>query len=76
MKRLLPTILLSLSASTLEFAADFYESKPKIDAAMKSEIRSEAERDRDQNRKPVETLEFFGFRDDMKIVELVPGGGW
>jgi predicted methyltransferase len=76
MKRLLPTILLSLSASTLVFAADFDASKTKIEAAMKSEIRSEAERDRDQNRKPVETLEFFGFRDDMKIVELVPGGGW
>ncbi len=25
---------------------------------------------------PVETLKFFGLRDDMKIVELLPGGGW
>jgi predicted methyltransferase len=25
---------------------------------------------------PIETLEFFGLRDDMKVVELFPGGGW
>ncbi|MFT4938644.1 MAG: putative methyltransferase [Paraglaciecola sp.] len=76
MKRLLPTLLLSLSASTFVFAADFDATKVKIEAAMKSDIRSEAERERDQNRRPMETLEFFGLRDDMKIVELVPGGGW
>jgi predicted methyltransferase len=76
MKRILPTLLLSLSASTLVLADDFDISKAKIEAAMQSDIRSEAERKRDQNRMPVETLEFFGLRDDMKIVELVPGGGW
>ena len=76
MKHLLPTLLLSLSASTFVFAADFEASKVKIEAAMQSDIRSEAERERDQNRMPVETLEFFGLRDDMKIIELVPGGGW
>jgi predicted methyltransferase len=76
MKRILPTLLLSLSASTFAFAADFDASKAKIEAAMKADIRSDAERERDQNRMPVETLEFFGLRDDMKIVELVPGSGW
>ena len=38
--------------------------------------RSEKERARDIYRHPVETLEFFGVRDDMTVVELWPGGGW
>lgn len=57
-------------------AADWESAKAKIEAAMEAEIRTEAERDRDRNRRPVQTLEFFGFHDDMKVVELIPGGGW
>jgi predicted methyltransferase len=38
--------------------------------------RTEAEKKRDQYRHPVETLSFFGLRDDMTVVELWPGGGW
>jgi len=48
----------------------------KIKAAMDSDIRSEEERARDVNRRPIETLEFFGLRDDMRVLELVPGSGW
>ena len=47
-----------------------------IKAAMASDIRTEAETERDRNRRPVETLEFFGLASDMKVVELLPGGGW
>jgi len=62
--------------SGLAQADDFSAVESKIKAAMASEIRSEAEVDRDRNRKPVETLKFFGLRDNMKAVELLPGGGW
>jgi predicted methyltransferase len=48
----------------------------KIQTAMKSDVRTEQERERDDNRSPIETLEFFGLEDDMRVVELVPGGGW
>ncbi|MDH3512484.1 MAG: methyltransferase [Gammaproteobacteria bacterium] len=48
----------------------------KIQAAMQSEIRTAQEKDRDENRSPVKTLEFMGLSDDMRVVELVPGGGW
>jgi predicted methyltransferase len=48
----------------------------KIQAAMQSDIRSEQEKERDSNRMPIETLEFLGLEDDMRVVELVPGGGW
>jgi predicted methyltransferase len=56
--------------------ADWDSTKAKIEAAMKADIRTGAEIERDRNRRPVETLEFFGFRDDMKVVELMPGAGW
>ncbi len=47
-----------------------------IEAAMKAPVRSEAEVARDDNRKPAETLGFFGLTKDMKVLELLPGGGW
>ena len=50
--------------------------KYKISQAMKSDIRGEKDIRRDANRKAVQTLEFFGFRDDMSVIELIPGGGW
>ena len=48
----------------------------KIQAAMQSDIRSAAEKQRDRNRKPIQTLEFLGLQDDMIVVEFFPGGGW
>jgi predicted methyltransferase len=57
-------------------ADDFSAVEASLNAAMAADIRSQAEMDRDRNRKPVETLEFFGLRGDMKVVELLPGGGW
>ncbi|MGQ8366444.1 class I SAM-dependent methyltransferase [Glaciecola sp. 1036] len=48
----------------------------KLKLAMASDVRSQAEIDRDANRKPVETLAFFGLEDDMTVVEFIPGGGW
>lgn len=75
MKYVIAAIALSLSASATA-AGDFEATAEKIKTAMKADIRSDRETQRDDNRSPVETLEFFGLRDDMKIVELVPGGGW
>ncbi len=57
-------------------ASDFAAVETKLKAAMEADIRTEGEVERDRNRRPVETLEFFGLRDDMKVVELLPGGGW
>lgn len=48
----------------------------KIEAAMAADIRTEADTVRDRNRKPVETLEFFQLSDDMRVLEMLPGGGW
>ena len=47
-----------------------------LDAAIAGEHRSESNRARDKFRRPKETLAFFGFRSDMTVVEIWPGGGW
>ncbi len=44
--------------------------------AVAGSWRSDAHKARDQYRHPVETLEFFGLKPDMTVVELAPGGGW
>ncbi len=47
-----------------------------LKAAMQSELRTDSEKERDRNRKPLQTLNFFGIDSDMKVLELIPGGGW
>ena len=80
MKKQLPAIALSILFVTLSaapaLASDYDPVRSKLENAMASQIRTPAETERDDNRKPVETLEFFGLRDNMKVVELFPGGGW
>ena len=69
-------LALAVLPGSLALAADYDPVKAKLKNAMASEIRTPAETARDKNRKPLETLEFFGLRDNMKVVELFPGGGW
>jgi len=47
-----------------------------LDAAIAGDHRSADNKARDVYRKPKETLAFFGFRSDMTVVEIWPGGGW
>ncbi|MCZ8132477.1 MAG: methyltransferase [Steroidobacteraceae bacterium] len=48
-----------------------------IDRALAGAHRSEANRARDRYRNPKETLQFFGLRQDMTVMEVWPGaGGW
>lgn len=69
--------LLILLFSFSVYAEDnFKQVEAKLNEALSSEIRTDKEKDRDYNRRPVSTLKFFGLKDDMKVVELLPGGGW
>ncbi len=53
------------------------EVAKRIESALASEIRTPEERARDATeRKPVQTLEFFGLQPNMRVVELLPGAGW
>jgi len=69
------SVLLMVSAG-LAFADDFDATEAKLKTAMASDSRTDAEKERDRNRRAIQTLEFFGLRDNMTIVEFLPGGGW
>ena len=66
--------LVLVSVAAIAQAAN--EIDAKVQAALAAEARPEADRIRDDNRLPLETLSFFGLRDNMRVVELLPGGGW
>ena len=68
--------LLVLFLVPMVSSAEHHEIQDKLMEAMSADVRMAEEVARDRNRRPVETLEFFGLRDNMKVVELFPGGGW
>jgi len=57
-------------------AADSTATRNKIEQALTGSIRDAAETARDANRKPGEVLEFFGLKDDMKVLEISPATGY
>ena len=65
-----------LTALMVLAPAGFADLKEAVEAAMASDIRTEADKARDANRKPAETLAFFQLTEDMRVLELLPGGGW
>jgi len=66
--------LLSLTAFAGTHAAN--EIDAKVEAALAAESRPAADRARDDNRLPLETLNFFGMKDNMRVLEIIPGRGW
>ena len=69
----------TLFALCLLFLASFAhagEIDAKVEAALAADGRPEADIARDRNRMPLRTLKFFGLQDDMRVLELMPGGGW
>ena len=65
-----------LAAGAWADTGDFAATADKIKAALADSRRSEADKSRDADRNPLPTLEFFRLRDDMTVLELVPGVGW
>ena len=65
-----------LAADTLHAATAPADVDQLLKQAVAGGWRSDAHKARDQYRHPVETLEFFGLRPNMTVVELAPGGGW
>jgi len=57
-------------------AANAVDLKTAVDQALQGSTRTAAEKARDANRMPFQTLKFFELADDMRVIELVPGGGW
>lgn len=83
--RSIPAVLLLVLAAALgcgkarptpPAAASADGTAAALAAAIAGPQRSADNRARDAARHPVETLAFFGLRDDMTVVELWPGNGW
>jgi predicted methyltransferase len=69
------TLGVGLLAAASVWSADS-DLEAKLEAAMNADSRPVADVARDRNRKPLQTLEFFGLQSDMSVIELMPGGGW
>jgi predicted methyltransferase len=72
--------LTQLCAIATLFAFNAFAETPSlqknISDVMKMEHRTDADKVRDANRSPVKALSFFGFKQNMKVIEFAPGNGW
>lgn len=74
MKRLIfATIAICLATQSL---ADSTPLAVRVAQSMDGPHRSIENKARNKYRHPVETLDFFGIEDGMKVMEIWPGGGW
>ena len=76
-----PLILVASLAASLSLSACMHEpsaaSNPGyIAAAVADGNRPDADKLRDANRKPAQTLEFLGVKPGEQIAEILPGGGY
>jgi predicted methyltransferase len=71
---LVGTLALPAIASTSSAAPP--DTTAQLQQAVNGSWRSAANKARDQYRRPIETLQFFGIQPDMTVIELSPGGGW
>ena len=84
MKAFLLIAIAGLSGFALEGAAaaehktSSPEAQKKLRTYIDSDVRPQRHKDRDQHRRPFETLTFCGVEPDMTVVEIWPGGqgGW
>ena len=73
--------LLAMTFSVVALNANAVSSSesavgPLIDNAIAGDHRSAKNKARDSQRHPKETLMFFGIKPGMKVLEILPGGGW
>jgi predicted methyltransferase len=68
----------AFAAAVLAWALPAAAATPQraLAAAIHGAWRTPAFVQRDAERRPLQTLEFFGIRPDMRVVEVLPGGGW
>lgn len=67
--------LAAFAAAAAEPPVTDAETLATLDKVLAGDHRSAENRARDKYRHPKETLQFFGFRQDMTVMEVSPGGG-
>ena len=67
--------LAAFAATPAEPPVTDAETLATLDKVLAGDHRSDENKARDKYRHPKETLQFFGFRQDMAVMEVSPGGG-
>ena len=79
MKKTIITSLVTLGLASL-LSVSFVQAKSMADkqfmSAMQSSERAEADKARDENRKPDKVMEFFGVKPGMSVLEILASGGY
>lgn len=74
--KLTPVAIAAFAFLVPQVQADHHGEAMSLAQLADSEHRSAANTSRNGARNPVETLEFFGLKPDMTVIEILPGGGW
>jgi len=71
-------LIISISLLFLPFHVSAQQSniEAQVRDALKAPYRSDNDRHADSYRLPAETLAFFGLKEDMRVMEILPGGGY
>jgi predicted methyltransferase len=69
-------VSLAASLSFSAICAQAASVPANITAAVADSGRPDADKERDANRKPAETLAFLGVKPGESVAELIPGGGY
>ncbi len=72
------------TTAAVAFVGPAFAAAPAMDATTETKLktllagdgRSAANKARDAYRHPLETLKFFGLKENMTVLEVAPGGGW
>lgn len=70
------TVATPAPVSEAEHKQDEVVLPKSAQAAVNSSYRTLENTNRDQYRHPLETLNFFGVKPNMTVVEITPGAGW
>lgn len=69
-------ILFLISCSQTKKNTEISELPGSLEAAVNASSRADENSERDEYQHPKETLEFFGIKSDMTVVEISPGAGY
>lgn len=72
----LKIVLVSCSVFMSSMAFGYGDSEQKFVNALQSEQRAQADRERDNGRKPAKVMKFFGIEPGMTVLEILSSGGY
>ena len=75
-KSILVASVITMASASLNVVQAHVNQNEKLEQTIAGDHRSAKNKARDQYRHPQQTLEFFGLKPNMTVVEITPGGGW